>query len=255
MKLGGSLADDRELRRSLAAQIVALRDAGVDVFVVHGGGKQLTRALERRGIESRFSGGLRITGEEAIQTVTEVLSGSVNTEIVAAIRAAGGSAVGLSGVDARLTTASQLSPELGAVGRIASVDPGLLHLLSAHGHIPVIACISGDDNGAVYNVNADQMASACAAGLKVDQLVFLTDVCGVKDESGSWAGQLDVAAIEQLIADGIATGGMQAKLTAAVAALESGVASVTIASGAQSGVLGKIVEGFAVGTKLIRRKS
>jgi acetylglutamate kinase len=254
IKLGGTLAEDVALLRDLAGQIVAAQAAGVRLFVVHGGGRQLTRALERRGIESRFSGGLRVTGPEAIQTVAEVLGGSVNTQIVAAIRAQGGCAVGLTGVDAHITTATQLSRELGAVGRIARVNPELLHLLSNNGYIPVIACIAGDDDGALYNVNADQMASACAAAVEADQLVFLTDVPGVRDATGNWAEQLDIAAVEELIATGVATGGMQAKLNAATAALESGVAFVTIASGAQ-GVLAKIFAGSAAGTKLIRSKS
>ena len=251
VKLGGTLADDPGLRRNLAEQIVAAQATGVELYVVHGGGKQLTRALERRGIESRFSQGLRITGEEAIQIVAEVLGGSVNTDVVAAIRAAGGSAVGLSGVDGHLTTASQLAPELGAVGRIDHVDPELLHLLTAHGHVPVIACMAGDDNGTFYNVNADQMASACAAALHVDRLIFLTDVCGVKDADGNWAAQLDREAIEELIASGVATGGMQAKLSAATAALAGGIASVTIASGAQRDVLSQALAGSPIGTKLI----
>jgi acetylglutamate kinase len=254
IKLGGTLAEDAELLRDVTGQIVAAQAAGINLFVVHGGGRQLTRALDRRGIQSRFSGGLRVTEQEAIQTVAEVLGGSVNTQIVAAIRAQGGSAVGLTGVDARITTATQLAPELGAVGRIARVDPEVLHLLSNNGYIPVIACIAGDDDGALYNVNADQMASACAAALQADHLVFLTDVPGVRDAAGNWAGQLDLAAIEELIATGVATGGMQAKLNAAAAALESAVASVTIASGAQ-GVLPKIFAGSAVGTKLIRSQS
>ncbi len=254
IKLGGTLAEDAGLLRDLAGQIVAAQAAGIRLFVVHGGGRQLTQALERRGIESRFSGGLRVTGEEAIQTVAEVLGGSVNTEIVAAIRAQGGSAVGLTGVDARITTATQLSRELGAVGRIIKVDPELLHLLSDNGHIPVIACIAGDDNGALYNVNADQMASACAAAVQADQLVFLTDVPGVRDAAGNWAEQLDIPAVEELIATGIATGGMQAKLNAAAAALNSAVECVTIAAGAQ-GVLTKILAGSVAGTKLVRAKS
>jgi acetylglutamate kinase len=254
IKLGGTLAEDVELLRDLAGQIVAAQAAGIKLFVVHGGGRQLTRALERRGIESRFSGGLRVTGDEAMQTVAEVLGGSVNTQIVAAIRREGGSAVGLTGVDARITTATQLSRELGAVGRIIGLDPELLHLLSNNGYIPVIACLAGDDNGALYNVNADQMASACAAAVQADHLVFLTDVPGVRDATGNWAGQLDIAAVAELIATGVATGGMQAKLNAAAAALESAVPTVTIAAGAP-GVLAKIFAGSAAGTTLVRSRS
>ena len=251
VKLGGTLAEDPAVRRSLAGQLVAAHALGVQLYVVHGGGRQLTRALERRGIESRFSNGLRITGEDAIQTVAEVLGGSVNTDIVAAVRAAGGSGVGLSGVDAHLTTARQLSPELGAVGRIENVDPSLLVLLSAHGHIPVIACMAGDNDGALYNVNADQMASACATALEVDHLIFLTDVCGVRDGSGNWMDRLDSAGVRELIEAGIATGGMQAKLEAAVGALNGAVHSVTIASGSQPGVLADIFAGVVIGTKLV----
>ena len=251
IKLGGTLAEDASLLRNVAAQIVAAQAAGISLCVVHGGGRQLTRALQRRGIESRFLRGLRITGPEAIQTVAEVLGGCVNTEVVAAIRAAGGSAVGLSGVDAHLTTASQLSPELGAVGNIDRVDRTLHDLLCSHGHIPVIACIAGDDKGAVYNVNADRMASACATAFEVDKLIFLTDVTGVKDEDGNCTARLSIADIRALIAGGAASGGMEAKLEASIGALYGGIASITIASGAEPEVLAQIFDGTDVGTQLV----
>src|SRR5262249_43080465 len=147
-----------------------------EAVVVHGGGKQMTRFLAERGIESRFVNGLRVTSSEVLDVVLKVFAGSVNHELVAAINQAGARAVGLSGIDAYLTEAEQMDPNLGSVGKVIRSNPGLLHLLTQGGYLPVVACVAGDRQGNIYNVNADQMAVACAIGYGADQLVFLTDV-------------------------------------------------------------------------------
>jgi acetylglutamate kinase len=251
VKLGGTLLDNPETRDRLTPQIVAAAQAGHQVVVVHGGGKQMTRFLAERGVESRFVGGLRVTTPEVVDAVLKVFAGTVNHELVAALNRAGALAVGISGIDACLVEAEQMDPALGAVGRVTHANPALLDLLTGAGYVPVVACVAGDRAGQVYNVNADQMAVACAAGFAADRLIFLTDVAGVLDGAKQVRTQLTAAESEQLIADGVATGGMQAKLNAAVAALRGGVGEVRISLGAEPGVLTRVLAGESLGTRMV----
>jgi len=251
VKLGGTLLDSPQERDSLALQIAEAARGGIEMVVVHGGGKQMTRFLAERGIESRFVNGLRVTTPETVDAVLKVFAGSVNHELVASLNRAGAAAVGLTGIDALLVEAEQMDPALGAVGRVTKSNPGLLDLLAAHGYLPVVACVAGDRQGRIYNVNADQMAVACAAAFGARQLVFLTDVEGVLDEARRVRATLTAPEAGRLIADGIATGGMQAKLEAALAALRQGVQRVRIAPGATEGVLARIVSGGEIGTQLV----
>ena len=250
VKLGGTLLDSAESRGHLAAQIAAARSRGIEMVVVHGGGKQMTRYLAERGIESRFVGGLRVTNPETLDAVLKVFAGSVNHELVASLNRAGALAVGLSGIDAFLVEAEQLDPALGAVGRVTKSNPALLELLTANGYLPVVACVAGDRQGHVYNVNADQMAVACATAFGARQLIFLTDVEGVLDGAGRVQPVLTAAESRRLIADGVATGGMQAKLEAALAALAGGVEQVRIAPGAAESVLERVLAGAGIGTRM-----
>lgn len=250
VKLGGTLLDGADSRAALARQLAELHRAEPATVVVHGGGKQMTRYLAERGVESRFVGGLRVTSPEIIDAVLKVFAGSVNKTLVAALVAAGARAVGLSGIDGSLAFAEPLDPQLGAVGRIAAVDPAVLEALVAAGFLPVVACVAGGRDGAVFNVNADQMAVACAAGFGAARLLFLTDVEGVKDSAGRILPRLTTAGARELVSAGIATGGMQAKLEAACGALAQGVAQVVIAPGAEPGVIRRIVQGEKLGTVL-----
>ncbi len=251
IKLGGTLLDAADSRDCLARQIAGARSAGHEITVVHGGGKQMTRYLTERGIQSTFVGGLRVTTPQTLDAVLKVFAGSVNHELVAAINRAGALAVGISGIDAFLVEAEQMDAALGAVGRVTKSNPALLHLLTANRYVPVVACVAGDRQGQVYNVNADQMAVACAAAFGACQLIFLTDVEGVLDGAKQVRPLLTSAASRQLIDDGIATGGMQAKLNAALSALESGVQQVRIAPGAAKDVLGRILAGEELGTSVV----
>src|SRR5262249_18507778 len=151
--------------------IVAAAREGHRVVVVHGGGKQMTRYLADRGIESRFVNGLRVTTPETVDAVLKVFAGSVNHELVAALNRAGALAVGLSGIDAGVVEPEQMDRALGAVGRVPRPNPNLLDLLPAKGFVPAVACVAGDLAGNIYNVNADQMAVACAAGFAAGALV------------------------------------------------------------------------------------
>jgi len=251
VKLGGALLDTTESRDRMAAQIAAAVQGGVRLVVVHGGGKQMTRYLTQRGIESRFVNGLRVTSPEILDAVLKVFAGTVNHELVASLNRAGARAVGLSGIDAFLTEAEQLDPDLGAVGRVTQSDPALLDLLTANRYLPVVACVAGDRDGHVYNVNADRMAVACAAAFGARQLIFLTDVDGVLDESQQVRSVLSARESESLIRGGIATGGMQAKLEAALAALQGGVEQVRIAPGNAEQVLQRLLAGETIGTRIV----
>jgi len=250
VKLGGTLLDQPASRDALAAQIAAARLQS-QIVVVHGGGKQMTRYLAERGIESRFVNGLRVTTPETVDAVLKVFAGSVNHELVASLNRAGAAAVGISGIDAFLAEAEPLDPALGAVGRVVRSNPALLHLLAANSYVPVVACVAGDRQGQVYNVNADQMAVACASAFGADQLIFLTDVEGVLDGARRVRNVLTAADSRGLIATGVATGGMQAKLNAAVDALEHGVGQVRIAPGAAPDVLSRLLAGEGIGTRMV----
>ncbi len=254
LKLGGSLLDMASSRDALAAQIARARKTD-EIVVVHGGGKQMTRYLAERGVESRFVNGLRVTTPETIDAVLKVFAGSVNHELVSALNRAGAPAVGLSGIDAFLVEAELMDPALGAVGRVTRANPELLQLLLKNGYTPVVACVAGDREGRIYNVNADQMAVACAAACGVDRLLFLTDVNGVMDENKYVRRELSASECRRLIADGVATGGMMAKLKSALDALRAGVSQVNIAAGAENEVVERVLAGGHVGTRIVSGES
>ncbi|MGA2185203.1 MAG: acetylglutamate kinase [Bryobacteraceae bacterium] len=250
VKIGGTLLESSESRHRLAGEIAEVFRSGVETVVVHGGGKQMTRFLEERGIRSQFVNGLRVTTAEVLDAVIKVVAGSVNQELVAAFAAVGAPAVGLSGVDAGLTEAESVSAELGFVGKPVRSDPKVLEVLTANRLLPVVACVAGDRAGNMYNVNADQMAVACARAFRVDKLLFLTDVDGVRSASGDILPALSAEECRELIRNGVATGGMQAKLESAIFGLESGIVEVVIAPGARRGIVNELVGGKPVGTRI-----
>lgn len=257
IKLGGTLLDADESRVRLAREITEAA-SNHRVVVVHGGGKQMTRFLAERGVESKFVNGLRVTTPDVIDAVVKVFAGSVNAQLVTSFRAAGALPVGLSGLSAGLVDAVQLDPQLGQVGRPVASDGRLLDILVSQGYLPVVACVAGDSKGAIFNVNGDQMAVACAGGFRADKLIFITDVDGVRDASGMTRAQLTVSESLALIRDGIATGGMQAKLESAISALKQGVGEVLIAPGSYPGIVQIALRGpgptqleLQIGTRLV----
>jgi acetylglutamate kinase len=252
IKLGGTLLDDDAMRNAMAAQLAATQKANPQTVVVHGGGKQMTRFLDERNVESKFVDGLRVTTPEVLDAVLKVFAGTVNHQLVASLVAAGAPAVGITGIDACLAEAEQLRSDLGSVGKLVRSNPALLETLIGGGFLPVVACVAGDRQGRIYNVNADQMAVSCASGFQADRLLFLTDVDGVKDSSGRVIPALSLEQSRELIAGGVATGGMQAKLNAAGEALLAGVGDVVIAPGAEPGILAKLLAGEAIGTRFVR---
>jgi acetylglutamate kinase len=170
IKLGGTLLDAADSRERLVAEISqAFRD-GLEAVIVHGGGKQMTRYLADRGVESHFVNGLRVTTPEVLDAVVKVLAGSVNQELVSTFIKCGAAAVGLSGMDALLTEARQMSVELGWVGKPVRSDARLIHTLLQARYLPVVACLAGDSQGQFFNVNADQMAVSVATAFGADKL-------------------------------------------------------------------------------------
>jgi acetylglutamate kinase len=253
IKLGGTLLDEPAKRADMARQLAwAVRQC--DLAVVHGGGKQVTKFLEERGVKSHFVNGLRVSDETVIDAVTKVIAGGVNKQLVAAIIAAGCSAVGISGVDGGMIAACQLNEELKFTGRPTSTNGKLLDLLTGSGYLPVIACIAGDSAGNIYNVNADQLAVSCAVGWKADRLFFLTDVPGVKDDQGETIPHLTPSGVERLVSSGIAHSGMQAKLESSVWALESGLSEVVIAPGQAADICRDLISGEIRGTSITLQK-
>jgi len=251
IKIGGTLLDEPVSRNRLASEIASAVQSGLNAVVVHGGGKQMTRFLAERGVESRFVNGLRVTTPEILDAVLKVLAGSVNQELVSAFVAAGVKAVGLTGMDALLTEAERVSEDLGFVGKPTKCNVQLLEILAANGFFPVVACLAGDRIGNFYNVNADQMASSIASAIHADKLLFLTDVEGVKDQNGRVLDEISLDLCRELIASGVASGGMRAKLEAASEAVRDNVAEVRIVPGALPGVVRKALDGSTLGTRMV----
>ncbi len=246
VKFGGHAMVDDDLSARFARDIVLLKHLGLHPVVVHGGGPQIGKLLERLGMVSKFEDGLRVTDEATMEVVEMVLSGAINKTIVRAINMAGGKAVGVSGSDANLLRArkatkmrkqsdSQIEQliDLGFVGEPDGVDPSLLHTLAAgtDGFIPVVAPVGVGEDGARYNINADSAAGALAAALETRRLLLLTDVAGVKDKQGNILRRIDRADIAGLIEDGTAAGGMIPKLETAAKAVLDGVGASVILDG------------------------
>ncbi len=249
VKLGGTLLDDAKTCHAVARQLVDVARR-FHLVVVHGGGKQMTRYLQEHGVSSRFINGLRVSDEVVIDAALKVIAGSVNKQLVSAIIRAGEKALGISGADGLLTSAVPIGPELCFAGRPGKTDGRLLDLLISSGFLPVVACLAGDEQGNLYNVNADQMAVSCALGWRADRLIFLTDVEGVKGQDGCLFSHLSPHRIQKLIESGVATAGMRAKLDAAILALGGGLDEAVIASGHEPDICRRLLAGEQIGTRL-----
>ena len=239
VKLGGATIEDKRLLHLCGKAIADLVADGNQVAVVHGGGAQLTRTLAQLGKESVFISGLRITDAETRDAALMVLAGRVNKSLVAAIGSHGQNAVGLSGGDGNVFRARKKKtlPDLGFVGEIAATDPRWLESIWKMDAVPVISSIALGFDGEYYNINADEMASACAICTKADTLVFLTDVPGVKGADGKVLRWLTLAEIPALEQQQIVFGGMLPKLNACRAALMGGVGRVRILPAASAALL------------------
>jgi len=244
IKYGGHAMGDAELAGLFASDIVLLKQVGIHPVVVHGGGPQIGQMLERLRIQSEFVDGLRVTDANTVEVVEMVLSGAINKQIVSAINAAGGTALGLSGKDGNLIQATRLRRrtrdpqsniekilDLGFVGEPQQINPQVLTALEQSGMIPVIAPIGVGPAGETYNINADTAAGAIAAAVGAARLLLLTDVVGVLDRDKELVSDLKVSEARALIADGTVSGGMIPKLETCIHAVEGGVDAAVILDG------------------------
>ncbi|MEM1152818.1 MAG: acetylglutamate kinase [Pseudomonadota bacterium] len=244
VKFGGNAMVDEELHESFARDVVLMKLVGMNPVVVHGGGPQIGELLARLNIKTEFVDGMRVTDAQTMDVVEMVLGGSVNKDIVASINRNGGKAIGVTGKDgqlirARKMTVSRQAPELNAseiidighVGEVDKIDTEVLNVILDSHFIPVIAPIGADDQGNSYNINADLVAGTLAQVLQAEKLMLLTNVEGLLDKNNEVLTGLSTTQVDALIADGTITGGMLPKITCALDAVKSGVASAHIVDG------------------------
>ena len=265
IKYGGHAMVDEDLKRSFALDVILLKYIGLNPVIVHGGGPQINRFLEKMQITPSYIQGMRVTDGETMDVVEMVLVGKVNKEIVGLINHCGGKAVGLSGRDGDLVQARKMKilgkpevenapPELidlGRVGEVTRVNPDILETLDSQDFIPVIAPVGVGEDGQAYNINADLVAGAIAAELNAVKLILLTDVEGVQDGEGNLLSSIAGDDIEQMIDDGVIQGGMIPKLRCCRSATSGGVSKAHIIDGRQEhAILLEIFTHQGIGTEI-----
>jgi len=266
IKYGGSTMEEEGLKRSFALDVVLLKYIGLNPVVVHGGGPQIGEMLTRLGKKSEFVEGMRVTDKETMDVVEMVLVGKVNKEIVALINQQGGKAVGLSGKDGRLILAKKLKltrsagkdkdPEIidiGMVGEVKAIHPGVIESLEKDNFIPVIAPVGVGEEGETYNINADLVAGKIASALKAEKLILLTDVEGVMDEKKRLIPTLDVKQAKELISQKVISSGMIPKVNCCLDALKDGVSKTHIINGTvEHAILLEIFTDVGIGTQITK---
>jgi acetylglutamate kinase len=257
IKYGGAAMIDESLQEGFAQDVTILKKIGINIVVVHGGGKEVTETASALGIESRFINGQRYTDEKMMDVVQMVLAGKTNKEIVARINLHNGGAVGICGIDGGLLKVKKLESagiDLGRVGEITSVNTEFLSLLIQHDIIPVIAPIGVDDQWQSYNINADVAAAAIAGALQAEKLVYLSDVKGVLIGE-KFVPSLRQQEAEQYIKDGVIVGGMIPKVQSAFEALNAGVNKVHMIDGrVPHSMLSEIFTDEGIGTEVTHRE-
>jgi len=267
VKYGGAAMTDEALKQSVALDVILMRYVGMQPVVVHGGGPEITKAMERAGLTPTFVGGLRVTDQATMKIVEMVLVGQINQELVTLINQHGGSAVGLSGKDGGLIRARKADPvaiaqptvnpaepkiDLGFIGEITAVDKRILLALGRDGFTPVVAPTGVDEAGVTYNINADLAAGEIAGALQAEKLVLLTDTDGILDKDGVLIPTLNRAEMKGLIADGVISGGMLPKAQACLTALENGVRKIHIVNGTiPHALLLEVFTSEGVGTEIV----
>jgi acetylglutamate kinase len=254
IKYGGAAMTDENLKKSFAQDVTILRKIGVNIVIVHGGGKDITELASRLNIETTFVDGQRYTDEQMVSVVMMVLAGKLNKEIVNLINSNGGNAVGLCGVDNQLLRATRSMKngvDLGLVGEVQTVNTNFLDLLSTNGMMPVIAPLAVGEEGKILNINADLAAGAVASALKAEKLVYLSDIEGVIVD-GKLISSLTEAEAETLIQHGDITGGMIPKVRSGFATLNTGVNKIHIVDGRiKHSLLLEIFTDEGIGTQMI----
>jgi acetylglutamate kinase len=266
IKYGGSTMEEERMKRGFALDVVLLKYIGLNPVVVHGGGPQIGEMLTKMGKKSQFVEGMRVTDRETMDVVEMVLVGKVNKEIVSLINQQGGKAIGLSGKDARLITAKKLKltksrgkgekPEvidIGMVGEVKAINPGVIEALEKENFIPVIAPVGVGEGGETYNINADLVAGKVASALRAEKFILLTDVEGVMDEKHRLIPTLNAKQAKRLIAQKIISSGMIPKVNCCLNALEEGVAKAHIIDGrVEHAILLEIFTDVGIGTQIYK---
>ena len=266
IKYGGSTMEEGRMKRSFALDVVLLKYIGLHPVVVHGGGPQIGEMLTKMGKKSQFIEGMRVTDGETMDIVEMVLVGKVNKEIVSLINQQGGKAIGLSGKDARLITAKKLKltksrgrgkkPEvidMGMVGEVKAINPGVIEALEKENFIPVIAPVGVGEGGETYNINADLVAGKIASALKAEKFILLTDVEGVMDEKHRLIPTLNVKQAKRFITQKIISSGMIPKVNCCLDALDEGVAKTHIIDGrVEHAILLEIFTDVGIGTQIYK---
>jgi acetylglutamate kinase len=264
IKYGGHAMVDSSLKNDFAMDITLMNYIGLNPVVVHGGGPQIEKVLNKMGKTSQFIDGLRVTDEEGMEVVEMVLVGKINKEIVSLINQHGGKAVGLSGKDGNLITARKFEhsssassgsgnkpPDMGLVGEVQSVNPQVIDALDRSTFIPIIAPIGVGTDGTTYNINADMVAGKIASALNAEKLMLLTDTDGVLDEKGQLISSMNEGELKDRIKNGQISGGMIPKVTCCLQALKEGVAKAHIVDGRiKHAVLLEIFTDVGIGTQI-----
>ena len=254
-KYGGAAMIEEHLKQNFAQDIVLLQSLGMLPVIVHGGGPEVSKAMEQLGQEVSFIDGLRVTSSENLKVTEMVLSGTINKEIIAHINTFGGKAVGVSGKDGNLIEADKISHEggidLGFVGKIKKVNPELLMVLLKQGFLPVVSPIGLSKDGVTYNINADTTASRIAVSLGAYKIIFMTDVDGVL-EDGNLCAQLTSSELKKMIEKKVITGGMSLKVDSCLYCVKNGVESAQIINGTEPhSVIAELFTDQGIGTKIV----
>ena len=259
IKCGGVSLEDESIRKTLMQDIVLMKYIGINPVIVHGGGVQITAMLEELDIKSEFIDGLRVTDVKSAEVLQMVLAGNINKKIVSEIQTQGVNAVGICGTDGGLFDVEKITPngkDLGFVGEITNVNKELVETLINGGFVPVVAPVSTNATGEIYNINADFAARALAIAIKAQKLIYLSDIEGVRRDifdRGSVISYLKIDEVEKYIQDGTISGGMIPKIQSCKSAVEQGVGSVHILDGRlEHSLLLEIFTEEGVGTKIER---
>ena len=234
IKYGGNAMQSEELKRLVMGDVILLAMVGIKVVLIHGGGPEITEMLGKMGKESKFIDGLRVTDKETADVAQMILAGKINKDLVNIIQSEGGNAVGLSGIDGHLIKAKMQDERLGYVGEITNVDIKVVEDMMEMGYIPVISSLGYDDEGNVYNINADTAAARIAGALKAESLIMMTDIKGVlkdKSDPDSLIEKIYVSDARELMNEGIISGGMIPKVDCCIQAIRRGVKKVFVLDG------------------------
>jgi acetylglutamate kinase len=270
VKFSGKVTEERENLAALAEELALLHQVGIRLCVIHGGGKQLNELAEKLGVVQKVIGGRRVTDDDTLELAKMVFRGKINTEILAAFRRRGIHAVGLSGIDGGVVKAVKRPPrevvdratgesetvDFGHVGDVVEVDTALIEHLLEKDYLPVISSLGADDDGRIFNINADTIASEIAASLKAEKLILLSDVNGIYLDAANEdtkLSRLTTSEARHLIDSGRATGGMIPKLENLISLLSRGVKSAHIVSGtARNGILAEVFTDEGTGTMVVK---